>query len=110
MLLISRYTRVLPIPISMREIYQLECTAPSQVPFGRKTHSESCQQSGPTWAQFRLPQTPVTATFGRRMDGLSRPRVLVFRTQEADTNEGEEKKAEEDKSEDVVSRVVRRNV
>ena len=41
---------------------------------------------------------------------MSRPRVLVFRTQEADTNKGEEKKAEEDESEDGMSRVERRNV
>ena len=61
-------------------------------------------------AQFSLQQTPAMATFGRRTDGVSRPSVPVFRTQEADDNKGEEKKAEEDESEDGMSRVERRNV
>ena len=77
----------------------MECMTHSQVPFGRKTRLESCRQSGPTWAQSRLQQTPVSATFGQRMDGLSKPSVPVFRTQE-DTDEEDEiekKMDEEDK-------------
>ena len=68
----------------------------SSAHFERKTHLESCRQSGLTSAQFHRQQMPVTATCGRRTDGASRQSVPVFQTQEVDTEEDEiEKKMDE---------------